>query len=95
MACPNCGCPCGQGSSAHSFLSRPFSRSTAPRWRYSFFQRSEVRGIRVCSRLAVIHRLPGEQSAVGQRHLDACRLASAPQTSTRHARRRAGGACQP
>ena len=28
------------GSSAHSFLSRPFSRSTAPRSWYSFFQRA-------------------------------------------------------
>jgi hypothetical protein len=64
-----------RGSSAHSCLSRPFSRSTNPRSR---FHRAVPRGIRVCSRLAPIHLLAGEHSPVGQRHLAACRLASDP-----------------
>ena len=61
------------GSSAQSFLSRPNSHGAG---RASCTGPSL--GIRVWSRLAPIHRLAGAHSPVGQRHLAARRLASAP-----------------
>jgi hypothetical protein len=56
------------GSSAHSCLSRPNSRSTAPRERYSFAERSESRGISGCSLSALTHVDAGVHWSVGQRH---------------------------
>ena len=43
----------------------PFYRSTALRCRYILFSRSEVRGIRACSRLAPIQWLAPEHGPVG------------------------------
>jgi hypothetical protein len=66
------------GSSAHSCFNRPNSRSTAPRERYSLRERSDSRGTSGCRRSALIQRDFGWHSPVGQRHLVARRLKSAP-----------------
>jgi len=70
--------PDAQGSIPHSCLSRPNSRSTAPRWWYRPFHRPVPLGMSVCSRDAFTQTDAGTHSSVGQRHLDAPRFASAP-----------------
>jgi len=50
---------------AHSFLRRPNPRPKHPRWRYSAYQRSVVRGTRVWRRSVFTHTEAGLQSLGG------------------------------
>ena len=76
------------------FMSRPNSRSTAPRPRYRSPKRLLSRGISGCRREALRQTEAGWHSPVGQRHLVSFRLKSAPanaQVPCSHS----GGRCSP